>query len=284
MRRLPRPSPALALLGLSLALCLLPGEILSTVRMRLYSEAARLLTGVDALAGEDAVPSLEHTRASDDPARALADARRQAEELRNRLDRCMADLEDARRRLRQLSEAREFVPALKTLAFTPATVIARTGRWPEDPGGSSLIFDRGLDANVAAGDALLQGQAVLGQVVQVREHACRALLLNHPSLIIAGREAATRTECYVRGRLDGGVEVVFIGRAPEATPGGLVLTSGLLELFPPGLIVGEIAGPLVESRDQRTHVAPLRPRAELQAVEMALIVHRADAAAWASPA
>ncbi|MBN1258085.1 MAG: rod shape-determining protein MreC, partial [Planctomycetes bacterium] len=191
--------------------------------------------------------------------------------------------EDTRRRLGQLSKAQEFIPELKTLHFVTASVVLHAGQWPGASGGGSFVLDRGSADGVVVGSALLQGQAVLGQVVEVSPHASRGIMLNHPNLIIAGRLGGQRTECYIRGSVAGVCEAVFLGRQPEAKEGDLIFTSGLLGYFPKNLTVGELAETPVEDGDQRTYVARLRPTAELDAVEGVIIVNSETPAAFPEP-
>jgi rod shape-determining protein MreC len=279
MRRLPLRTSTALLFLVSLGLYLLPPDLLGAWRLALYSAWSRADRAGSALA-QGPAPSLERGgRAAEDPASQLADARRQLRELRGLLDRRSAELADARRRLAQLSEAQELVPQLETLRFQQAEVLLRHGAWPR-PTGAAVILDRGRRDGLRAGDVLLQGHAVLGQIVELGEHAARAVLLDHPNLIVAARLGKARTECYVQGRLETGPEVVFLGRRPEAEAGDLVVTSGLLGRFPPDLIVGELAAPPAEDRDERTYTAPLRPRAELEAVEAVLVVQRRLTTPW----
>jgi cell shape-determining protein MreC len=274
MRRITTRSVAMALLLLSAGLYLLPPRFLSEARLQLYA----WYQGMRAAVGTDAPPTtLEARRAP--PSQELADLRRQVEELKDLLAVREAELSETRRRLAQLSTARTFAPQLQRLHFIEADVIGRTGNWPDDPGGSSLILDRGHDS-VRPGDVLVQGQAALGQVVEVRDRISRAVLLNHASLVVAARHADSGAECYVHGALEGRCEVVFLGRIPEAAVGDLIFTSGLLGHFPDGLLIGELLEQPSPDRERRTHAASLKPRADLLAVRQVLVVRRPDAPAF----
>lgn len=258
---------------LALGASLLPPEVQSACRLQLYA----WWSGVPPLAPAPAgpPPSLERARATDDPAARATDLERQVRELGELLLIRTAELEDARRHLQQLSEAFEFVPGLDVLQLTPARVLYRTGRWPAPDPGTALVLDRGRADGVHAGDVLIQGQSVIGQIVQASPHRARGTLITHPATIIAARLARpAHADCYLRGTAAGACEVVFMGRPPPATAGDLVLTSGLLDTYPPDLILGELSAAPQESEDRHTHVAPLTPRADLAALDALLIVHR----------
>jgi len=263
-------------------LCLLPPALLGTWRLAFLSSASRLARAWETRAAERP-PTLEQGRGRDGAGgpgspqeQRIQDLERQVEELRNLLVRTRSELAGARQRLEQLAEVREYLPALRVLS---AEVLVRPGGLPlggDAVRGAAIAVNRGRNDGVDVGDVVLQGQAVVGQVVEADAHAARALLISSPRSVLAARLGRTRTECYVRGAAQGGCEAVFLGRPPEAQAGDMVFTSGLLGYAPPDLLIGQLTGPPVASRDRRTHVAPLQPRADLNALETVLVVRRTD--------
>ncbi|MFH0911529.1 MAG: rod shape-determining protein MreC [Planctomycetota bacterium] len=275
MFHLSRRSVVAVLLLLSIGLYLLPTELLATWRLAVFSA---YVSGLRTLRPpeKEIPPSLESSREDRDPAARLETRERELRELRDLLAQSRAELADARRRLGQLAEAREYLP---TLRFTTAFVIGRPmglSLGDEEENRSGIILDRGADDGLAPGDAVLQGQAVLGQVTEAHPHAARVLLLNSPRSVVAGHIGKNRTECYVRGTLTGGCEAVFFGRRPDVGRGDLVFTSGFLGVFPPDLIIGALTAPPVEGPEPVTFVAPLEIRAETGALDLALVVRRLE--------
>ncbi|MHC4885120.1 MAG: rod shape-determining protein MreC [Planctomycetota bacterium] len=270
MIRLPHRVTLILLIILTTVLLLLPDSLPRAWRLSAFG---LLGTGPRAAASEPG-PSLERRRGGDRPEERRADLERQVAELSTRLSQSQAEVASLKRRLRNLAEVQEYLP---TVSVQPAHVLQRLGGLPYHAGyghGDRILIDRGRRLGVKPGDAILQGQAALGVVIAAGPDTAEVQLLSHPDLVIAARLGQKRTECYLRGGKKGEPEVVFLGRAPEVGPGTLLFTSGLLGIFPPNLILGELVTTPVEGRNGRTYTSPLIPRARLDSIEEVLVLQR----------
>ena len=264
MTRLSVHSVLIILTALTAAALCLPEDVLATWQLAFRSQENALRDSLEGFQNSHS-PTLERDRAPRDAVAELADRTRMLHECQADNYRLQAELERLRRSQQELSQVMEFLPLLR---FAPAMVTGRSGL----AGTDDLIINRGLADGIAPGDAVLQGQNLAGQVMEALPHAARVRVVIHPDIVVPARLGQSRSECYVRGGADGGCEVVFIGLVPDAVAGEMVFTSGLLGYFPPNVLVAEILEQPVCSRDQKTWVAPCRPRANLAAVEQVLVV------------
>lgn len=270
MNMLRAKSVFLILLCLSLGLLLVPERLISRWRLAFFSEI-QTLTSFFRNQIPILPPTIERTRASKDLELQLEDARRRARELEIKNIQLQSEVFQLRKSRADIAELREFFPHLQ---FFPAQIIGRASL----DIGSDIILACGSNHGVRQGDAVLQGQNVAGQVVEVMPEVSRAHLVTSPRIVVPARLSQSRAECYVRGTEDGACEVVFLGQRPSTVDGEIIFTSGLNAFFPPDIIIGELAGPPVASRDQRTYVAPCTPRANLHELEEILVVRRHDTA------
>jgi len=168
----------------------------------------------------------------------VVDARHEADELRARvavLEGQLARLSEAERENQRLGALLHFREQLPATAYG-ARVIAR------DPGPSSttMTIDRGSRDGVAHGMAVVAPEGVIGRVVEVSHTVSRvALLTDHNSGIDAIVDR-TRARGVLQGGSDGNCYMNYLNRDADVKVGDRVLTSGLDNVFPKGMSIGEV--------------------------------------------
>jgi len=168
----------------------------------------------------------------------VVDARHEADELRARvavLEGQLARLSEAERENQRLGALLHFREQLPATAYG-ARVIAR------DPGPSSttMTIDRGSRDGVAHGMAVVAPEGVIGRVVEVSYTVSRvALLTDHNSGIDAIVDR-TRARGVLQGGSDGNCYMNYLNRDADVKVGDRVLTSGLDNVFPKGMSIGEV--------------------------------------------
>ena len=127
-----------------------------------------------------------------------------------------------------------------------------------DPFSHQVIIDRGSRDGVFAGQAVLDGTGVMGQVDDVHPHMSEVLLISDPDHALPVQLARTglRTVAYGTGH----TAWLLLPNVPlqaDVRTGDLLVTSGLGDRFPPGFPVA-----VVESinRDSGETFAELRAR------------------------
>jgi rod shape-determining protein MreC len=169
---------------------------------------------------------------------AVVDARHEADELRARvavLEGQLARLSEAERENQRLGALLHFREQLPATAYG-ARVIAR------DPGplSTTMTIDRGSRDGVAHGMAVVAPEGVVGRVVEVSYTVSRvALLTDHNSGIDAIVDR-TRARGVLQGGSDGNCYMNYLNRDADVKVGDRVLTSGLDNVFPKGMPIGEV--------------------------------------------
>jgi rod shape-determining protein MreC len=175
-------------------------------------------------------------------------------------------------RLRELLGLREILP-LETVA---ASVISRDG----EPWFRSLTIDEGSSSGVRLNAPVMSPTGVVGRVIAVGPRAARVQVLLDRDSGAGVLIERTRVSGVVSGRVapaEVGVEELVMRYVPQradVTTGDVVVTSGVDDIYPKGLVVGRVsyvgegAGLLKDVRVQ--------PSARFDKLEEVLVVLRED--------
>lgn len=111
-----------------------------------------------------------------------------------------------------------------------------------DPVRHQLILDKGTRANVYLGQALIDGQGLLGQVVEVSLTTSRVLLITDPrhSVPVQINRNGVRAFAEGMGSLDR-LAIHHVAATTDIQVGDLLVTSGLGGRFPIGYPVAEVS-------------------------------------------
>lgn len=146
----------------------------------------------------------------------------------------LRSLEQENQELRELMDVRERA----RLTFVTAQVI---GKSPEVD-THALIIDQGHDAGVAVGmPVIASGGFLLGKVARTTAHTAVVLLVTDSrSRVAAGVLNNDRTIGFVEGGRGLGMLFRLIPQYEKVESGQLVISSGLEENIPRGLIIGRV--------------------------------------------
>jgi rod shape-determining protein MreC len=165
--------------------------------------------------------------------------RHENDDLRRELLALKADLQrldtlrEENRRLRALFEGAE------GLEFEYR--FAELLRVDLDPFSHRVLIDRGSDDGVTAGQAVIDGAGVMGQVEDVHRHFSNVRLISDPNhaLPVQINRTGLRTIAFGLGETDRLV-LPSVPREADVRPGDLVVTSGLGDRFPGGYPVARV--------------------------------------------
>ena len=238
------------------------GGYLDTVR----SASARLTAPVyDAVQAPFALADWLQRRLSErgEMAARIESLERSRARLQARLQR-LASLQEENRELRRLLEAVQKAE----LAYIAADLV----RVDLDPFTHRVVINRGRDAGVRAGQPVVDAAGVLGQVSRVTASSAFVTLISDPDHALPVRDNRSGLRSIAYGTGDpSGLLLPDVPRNADVRIGDLLVTSGLGERFPRGLVVGEVTQ--VE-RDPGSNFARVlaRPAAALDRVETVLVV------------
>jgi rod shape-determining protein MreC len=152
-------------------------------------------------------------------------------------------LEEENQRLRALFEGAESQP--HDYRFAELVGVAL------DPFSHQVIIDRGSGDGVQPGQAVIDGQGVMGQVEDVQPHMSSVRLISDPShaLPVQISRSGLRTVAYGMGET-ARLSLPNVPREADVREGDLVVTSGLGHRFPGGYPVAVVA--LVDREEGRT--------------------------------
>lgn len=257
--------PHVILFLLALLLFLLPPEWVSAWRLAIHTHTIRWRNQIHLFFPPPTPPLWEKGEEEDAPDPVIPTARR---EIELRLRQCEAEIASLRTALAMREEARAVHPHLH---FLPARVFAYGG----GAMGEELTIDRGREDGVAVGDVVLQGQAVVGTIVQVGRSASRLLLLSSPGHVLPARTGhAPREICGVHGKGGGRAIVIFYGVPTRATKGTPLFTTDLLSSIPPDLLIGTLSEDPRPGETPNTLEAPVMLHADWTTLDEVLIVRR----------
>lgn len=139
------------------------------------------------------------------------------------------------RRLRALVGFERRRPGLRLL---PTKVIGSCQDASLDP---CIFIDRGTRDGVRTGMTVVDPQgAYVGVVSDLAGSAARVTLLTNPSSSVGVRDVRSRVTGVVEGTYAGSPSLRYVQTNQSLRPGDFVETSGQYELFPDGIIVGQV--------------------------------------------
>lgn len=171
-------------------------------------------------------------------------------------------------------------------ALSDRVLIAEILATSQDPYRHQIVLNKGERDGVYRGQAIVDADGVMGQVVQVNPGSCVALLITDPDHGIPVEVNRTGLQTIALGRGDGqGLSLPYLPGNADVKVGDLLVSSGLGGRFPAGYPVGEIHE-LHHAGGESFMEAVAYPRAKLRQGRQALLVWSAHAAhdAEAEPA
>jgi rod shape-determining protein MreC len=184
------------------------------------------------------------------------DYRDQVDQLQSKLVQ-MRELEVENRDLRNLLSMKERTgPG----ALIPVSVIARD----DTPYVQAITIDRGANDGIRQDAVVITHKGLVGHVERVNPTSAKVRLINDLNSSVSVRlQTDSRTTGLLRGQSQGNLMVIaYIPQTDLVQPTDVVLTSGLGEMYPEGLVVGKVA------RVERKDADPFQAAVVEPAVEM----------------
>jgi rod shape-determining protein MreC len=161
----------------------------------------------------------------------------------DRLNKQLLQLKQENIRLKEITLAHERL--LKLLHLTsapmmPIVVAEVVGKSPS-PFLQTLFINKGRKDGLVRGMPVLLPEGVVGRLEKTSGHFSQVLLINDPNFAVECLAERTR----VRGVLTGipgkeNCQIKYIARTEDIKPGDIIITSGIDQLFPKGLILGRV--------------------------------------------
>ncbi|MGA3085140.1 MAG: rod shape-determining protein MreC [Thermodesulfobacteriota bacterium] len=179
-------------------------------------------------------------------------------------------------RLREMASANERLKKLLQLKAEisgPSMVAKVVGSGPS-PFLQTFYIDKGRKEGLVRGMPVLRPEGVVGRLEKTSGHFSQVILLNDPSFAVDCLSQRTR----VRGVLTGipgekNCQVKYIVRTEDIRAGDIIVTSGLDQLFPKGLILGRVLRVVSQVKGNFLFVEVV-PECQLSHIEEVLIFQK----------
>lgn len=178
------------------------------------------------------------------------------------------DLENENRQLRALlGSSKELLVKVKVAEVLFIAASARPGEW---------ILNQGSEDGVYVGQAVLDAQGVLGQVIMVGPKTCRVMLISDVRSTIPVESLTTGLRSMLQGDgVDRPLSLTFIPKTENVNVGDVLVSSGAGDRFPKGYPVGKITEVINRPGDQFLSISVM-PIAQLDRERFVLLVEETN--------
>lgn len=146
-----------------------------------------------------------------------------------------------------------------------------------DPFSHEVIIDKGSRDGISSGQAVLDAQGLMGQVVQINEFTARVLLISDSSHAVPVQVNRNGVRANLLGTGEpNSLELVHVPETSDIRGGDLLVSSGLGGVFPKGYPVARVTQ---VSHDPGEPFSSVRaePLARLNQSQMVLVVFKEGA-------
>ena len=147
-----------------------------------------------------------------------------------------------------------------------------------------VVIDRGLHAGAFPGQALVNADGIIGQVLRADDMTSEAILISDPShaIPVAVNRTGLLTIAYGTGDT-GRLDLPFVPKSADIREGDLLVTSGLGGSFPANYPVGLVTS-IDHQGDEAFATVQAQPAARLNQTRELLLVWSQDARSTTAPA
>lgn len=146
------------------------------------------------------------------------------------------------------------------------------GRSP-DNWSAMVIIDKGKDCGIKRGMVAITPLGLIGRVIEAAGSTAKIMLINDPNFSVSSIVQRSRQEGLVSGTLGGALMMKYLPDEADIKVSDAILTSGLTQMYPKGLLVGSVTE-VREEFSGLTRYALIKPAADLSNCEEVLVIIR----------
>lgn len=136
-----------------------------------------------------------------------------------------------------LSSLLDFARSQRQNEYKAATVVYRDPR----PFLKYVIIDIGSDDGVLSGMPVVSAEGLVGRIDAVTASAARVMLITDAASSVNVGIQPSDTTAVLAGSVTSNLTLDLIAQDEHVEPGNLILTSGLGGVYPPDILVGQVA-------------------------------------------
>ena len=135
----------------------------------------------------------------------------------------------------------------------------------------TVIINKGYKDNVAVGMPVLVPEGIVGQIVDVSGRYAKVLLIVDQNSAVDALVQRTRARGLVKGEFADQCRLEFVLRKEDVKVGDAIVTSGLDNVFPKGLAIGEIKE-VTDETTEMFHTITVAPYVDFEKLEELLVL------------
>ncbi|MFY9399428.1 MAG: rod shape-determining protein MreC [Desulfomonilia bacterium] len=184
--------------------------------------------------------------------------RKELNELHVRTMR-LREVENENERLRRMLD---FKRASQGFSLIPACVLSHDITHVF----KTVIIDKGSSSGFSVDTPILSPSGVVGRVVSVSPHTAQVLLITDPNSAIPALVESSRVRGIIKGKGESMLTLEYVRSSEEVKEGDAVITSGVLGVFPKGLLIGHVREVQRDDRQIFAHIV-VEPCVKMEKIE-----------------
>lgn len=172
----------------------------------------------------------------------------------------------------RLSEILDFKMATESSGQTASVISVSSSSQIQ-----SLTINKGSSSGLLIGQAVVVGNALVGQITSLSSSTASVLLISDSLSGVDSIIQETRVRGVARGVGSYKMEWKYIVREDKVVVGDRIITSGLDGVFPKGLSVGVVTEVGLDHDSDLFHYIKVEPSVSLSQIETVLVLEREDA-------
>jgi len=150
-------------------------------------------------------------------------------------------------------------------------VLARVKSRDPSNWARTIVLNRGSNDGVREGQAVIDGNALVGQVIAVSSSTAKVLLLTDNVSAVDVIVQSSRAQGVVEGNLTAAMKLKYVLREQPIKIGDRIIASGLDGIFPKGALVGVVSRVMADSSGMFQSVE-IEPSTDLTRLEDVLVL------------
>ncbi|PIR73329.1 MAG: rod shape-determining protein MreC [Candidatus Moranbacteria bacterium CG10_big_fil_rev_8_21_14_0_10_35_21] len=140
--------------------------------------------------------------------------------------------------------------------------------------GSWILIDKGSSSGIETGMSVIVSDGILvGRIEEVFSSSARVILLTDPSSAVNSADLDTGAKGVAKGDYGMGIVLDLVSQSEVINVGDTVVTSGLGEVFPKGLFIGQIRE-VKYSEDKLFQQALISPKAKYAKLDLVFVIKK----------
>jgi rod shape-determining protein MreC len=150
-------------------------------------------------------------------------------------------------------------------------VVARIIARAADNWSSLILIDKGSYQGIKRGFVVITPLGLAGRVVETTDSTSKIILINDPNFAVSAMVQRSRQEGLASGTLGSTLLMKYLPRDADVQISDTIITSGLTEAYPKGLLIGRVVH-VGEEFSGLSRYAVIKPAVNLAAIEEVLII------------